>query len=268
MTKLETNVEGKNISYNGTMETGSHAVMCKLYSEATELNKTSLPVDGGKFNGTFTVTEAGDYKIACANYEGGAIKEATATVANAKEEIKEITLKFTKPEIGAEIKKDDIGMPSIKATITTSNTKVTVGGFFTKTLASDENLEPELFFGTFEEDKEYYLLVDLYLGPESADYVFADNLKVTVEGVDDYKLSTNLSETYKNVFASFKLTKEEENPTEETEVEETKTEEDSKNPKTGDHLIIYSTLFGIGVLGAIIGFIFFKKNKLVKKSRS
>ena len=105
VTKLETNVEGKNISYNGTMETGSHAVMCKLYSDSTEINKISLPVDGGKFNGSFTVTEIGEYKISCANYEGGAIKEVTATVADAKEEIKEITIKFTKPEIGTEVKR-------------------------------------------------------------------------------------------------------------------------------------------------------------------
>ena len=258
VTKLETNVEGKNISYNGTMETGSHAVMCKLYSDSTEINKISLPVDSGKFNGSFTVTEIGEYKISCANYEGGAIKEVTATVADAKEEIKEITIKFTKPEIGTEVKKNDVGMPSVKATFTANNTKVTVGGYFTKTLATDDDLEPELFFGTFEADKEYYLLVDLYLGPEAADYVFANDLKVSVEGVDDYKLSTNSSETYKNVFASFKLTNEE-NPTEEVEVEE-KSEQDS--PKTGDHFVIYITILVIGILGVITSILFFKKKQI------
>lgn len=84
VTKLDATITEKTISYNGTMENGSHAVMCKLYdSDNQELKKVSSAVDKNKFEGSFTVKSAGTYKVACANYEGGAIKEIGAIVKEA-----------------------------------------------------------------------------------------------------------------------------------------------------------------------------------------
>ena len=78
---LETTVEGSTINYSGTTEANSHAVMCKLYnSSGKEVNMLSVNVNNNSFTGTFTATSLGEYKVACANYEGGEIKEANANV--------------------------------------------------------------------------------------------------------------------------------------------------------------------------------------------
>ena len=77
---LDTETNGNTISFSGTIESGSHAVMCKLYdSENHEKDMLSVSVNNGAFSGSFSVTSAGDYKVACANYEGGEIKSDTTT---------------------------------------------------------------------------------------------------------------------------------------------------------------------------------------------
>lgn len=79
--ELNAEVSGATISYNGTMSTGSHAVMCKLFnSENEEIDLLSSPVDKSKFEGSFKVYEKGEYKVSCANYEGGEFKDAKVTV--------------------------------------------------------------------------------------------------------------------------------------------------------------------------------------------
>ena len=86
---LEANATEGEIKYNGTVEPNSYAVMCKLYNEKdVELDLLSSPVSEEKFDGNFTVTESGNYKIACANYEGGEIKttEVTVKLTETKEE--------------------------------------------------------------------------------------------------------------------------------------------------------------------------------------
>lgn len=89
---LEATAEGVLINYNGTTEADSHAVMCKLYdSKNKEIDMLSVAVDNKKFEGTFTAPKAGEYKVACANYEGGAIKETTVTT---EEVIKKYTVTF------------------------------------------------------------------------------------------------------------------------------------------------------------------------------
>lgn len=78
------------ISYSGTTEEGSHAVMCKLYnSESEEVEKFSTAVDNKTFQGSFENVEAGEYTVYCANYEGGEIKNVKVTVETPKEEQKE-----------------------------------------------------------------------------------------------------------------------------------------------------------------------------------
>ena len=254
---LSTSSTDMTISYAGSVEADSHAVMCKLYdSSNTELKKLSSAVDNHVFNGEFTVTTPGTYKVACANYEGGIIKEAEAVVAAPSEEIKELTLKFTKPEIGAKIEKDDDNMPTLMPTITSDNEAVTVGAYFISAEASDEAPEQDLLFGTLEEGKKYYLIIDLYIGPEYADTTLASDLKVNIEGLDDFTVSAGGSEKYKNVYASFELTKEEQQQTE---------EENKESPNTGDKIINYVIILSVGIIGTLLGVIYFKRN-LSKKS--
>ena len=78
---LEATADNNTVKYNGTIEVASHAVMCKLYNDKDEeLDLLSSAVDAGKFEGSFVVSAKGDYKVACANYEGGDIKVATTNV--------------------------------------------------------------------------------------------------------------------------------------------------------------------------------------------
>ena len=78
---LTATADNNTIKFNGTMEDGSHAVMCKLYNTSDEeLDLLSTAVAESKFEGTFTVSEKGDYKVACANYEGGDITIASTNV--------------------------------------------------------------------------------------------------------------------------------------------------------------------------------------------
>lgn len=81
--ELNASSENTTIKYDGIMEAGSTAVMCKLYdSSSNELDYFSSAVDNTKFNGTFTAPKDGKYIVKCANYEGGDLKEATVTVGS------------------------------------------------------------------------------------------------------------------------------------------------------------------------------------------
>ena len=87
--KLDATVSGKDIKYNGETTDGAYAVMCKLFnSKDEELDMLSSPVDDNKFDGTFTVTENGDYRVACAIYEGGEFKNVNVTVSDAETKAK------------------------------------------------------------------------------------------------------------------------------------------------------------------------------------
>ena len=77
----------KDIYYKGTIEENSYAVMCKLYNDKDEeIDMLSSAVDEGKFEGNFTVEENGNYKVACANYEGGEIKTVDVKVDGVEKE--------------------------------------------------------------------------------------------------------------------------------------------------------------------------------------
>ena len=83
--ELNATNESGTIKYNGTMEAGSTAVMCKLYdSSSNELDLLSSAVENTKFEGSFTVSSNGTYKVSCANYEGGEITEKTVEVTGVK----------------------------------------------------------------------------------------------------------------------------------------------------------------------------------------
>lgn len=78
---VEATANGTTIEYKGTTEEGVSAVMCKLRNEKDEeVDLLSSAVDNKEFTGSFTVKEKGDYKVACANYDGGEIKDAKVTV--------------------------------------------------------------------------------------------------------------------------------------------------------------------------------------------
>lgn len=77
---LDADDSGLTITYNGTVEDGSHAVMCKLLnSNSEEIDLLSSAVLNNKFEGLFTVDSKATYKIACANYEGGEFKEVVVS---------------------------------------------------------------------------------------------------------------------------------------------------------------------------------------------
>ena len=85
---LEAGSDGATITYNGTTEGGSVAVMCKLYdSESEEIDLFSTAVDNNEFSGEFIVKESGEYTVSCANYEGGNIISDNVSV--------DITKKYT-----------------------------------------------------------------------------------------------------------------------------------------------------------------------------
>ena len=92
---LETETEGNRVNFNGTIESGSHAVMCKLYdADNHEVDMLSVAVENGAFAGSFTVKTAGNYKVACANYEGGTIRSDTTEVTNANPAPSTYTVRF------------------------------------------------------------------------------------------------------------------------------------------------------------------------------
>lgn len=75
---LDATASGSTINYNGTIEPGSTAVMCKLYDSAdAELDLLSSPVSNNSFEGSFVVSKTGTYTIRCAHYDGGDVKEVT-----------------------------------------------------------------------------------------------------------------------------------------------------------------------------------------------
>ncbi|MBQ7240552.1 MAG: hypothetical protein IJS56_03835 [Bacilli bacterium] len=81
VTKLTVSNSKGTITYNGEIEDGSLAVMCKLYnSKDEEIDLYSTEVNENKFEGTFTVVKNDTYTVYCANYEGGNIKSETIKV--------------------------------------------------------------------------------------------------------------------------------------------------------------------------------------------
>lgn len=82
LTELTANISGNTISFTGTIENSSTAVMCKLLNENDEeIDMLSIPVDNNSFSGSFTTTSFGNYSVACANYEGGEIKKVSVEQA-------------------------------------------------------------------------------------------------------------------------------------------------------------------------------------------
>ena len=80
---LDSTVEGKTIKFSGTTEDGITAVMCHLYDASdADVDKLSYPVDANAFDGEFTVTDDGEYKVSCARYEGGETTVSEVTVGD------------------------------------------------------------------------------------------------------------------------------------------------------------------------------------------
>ena len=78
---LTAKANGNAIEYDGTIEPGAYAVMCKLYNSSDEeVDLLSTQVSEEKFSGKFENVAAGKYNVACARYEGGEIKKAEVTI--------------------------------------------------------------------------------------------------------------------------------------------------------------------------------------------
>ena len=82
---LQAKANGNTIEYNGTIEDGAYAVMCKLYNSSDEeVDLLSSQVNSNKFNGKFENVVAGKYNVACARYEGGEVKKAEVIIESTK----------------------------------------------------------------------------------------------------------------------------------------------------------------------------------------
>lgn len=81
---VKATIDGITIEYEGTTEEGVYAVMCKLYDDEGEVDLLSTSVDSQKFSGKFTAPKKGEYKVYCANYDGGEIKSADVAVEENK----------------------------------------------------------------------------------------------------------------------------------------------------------------------------------------
>ena len=79
---LEANKTNNTITFNGTTQDDTVAVMCKLYDhEDNEIDMLSVEVEDNKtFEGSFVTTQTGTFNVACANYEGGDFVIANITV--------------------------------------------------------------------------------------------------------------------------------------------------------------------------------------------
>ena len=112
--ELDVSAKDNTIKYNGTMDDGATAVMCKLFnSEEDEVDKLSSAVDGHKFAGEFTIDKNDTYTIYCANYEGGAISSKEVIVS----EIKELVAPKTGDNILTYVGIGAIGLIGIAASV-------------------------------------------------------------------------------------------------------------------------------------------------------
>ncbi len=139
---LTADTDGNKINYSGTIEDGSHAVMCKLYnSQDEEIDKLSAAVNNSKFEGMFTTTTTGNYKVACANYEGGEIKRASVSI---EEEGATYTITFNSNG-GSEIESIQVleGKKVTKPTPDPTNGNKVFGGWF-----EDDTYTREFDFNT------------------------------------------------------------------------------------------------------------------------
>jgi len=76
-------VNDNTITFNGTTQDNSVAVMCKLFDDSAtpvEVDKLSVEVNNTAFTGNFIAEETGTYTVSCANYDGGTIVSDEAVV--------------------------------------------------------------------------------------------------------------------------------------------------------------------------------------------
>ena len=114
--------------------------------------------------------------------------------------IDNINITVVPPEVGKEVKSVtlhndeynyDYPGQSINPSVTIDNDSVEIGGAFYTTGYPVDGLEPDMFYGTFEDGQYYYAMIDIYLNDDAMEegYVLAKNLKVKVNGTDEYVLS-------------------------------------------------------------------------------
>ena len=141
------------ISYEGTTEDGAHAVMCKLLNSSNEeIDKLSVAVNNMEFTGSFTTTATGNYKVTCANYEGGAIKEANVSIV-ASPTVYTVTFNSSG---GSQVDSAEVlaGQKVVKPTPDPTNGDKIFGGWF-----EDDTFTKEFDFDTpITEDIELFAL--------------------------------------------------------------------------------------------------------------
>ena len=146
----------------------------------------------------------------------------------------------------------DFTVQSLRPTVSTTTEGVEVAAYWCKGL---EELSDESFYGTFEEGKDYYALIE-FEAKEGYELTstFPDGIKINGQAPDE--VFAVYGGKFNMCVAKIKAVKEEVPPTEEeaepeeTETEETNTEETAKdNPKTGDNIGMWINLMIVSILG-------------------
>ena len=84
---LEATPDNLIVNYKGTISAGSTAVICELYDSNDEkVDYYSSAVENGAFEGSVTSPKAATYKLRCANFEGGEVKEVEVTTTEEKKD--------------------------------------------------------------------------------------------------------------------------------------------------------------------------------------
>lgn len=238
------------INYTGTMETGSHAVMCKLYNEdSEELDLLSSAVENNEFTGSFSNIEDGTYTVYCANYEGGEIKSEEVTV-DTRTVITEINLTLTAPTVGTEVKKITNGEDEDqenRPTITIEEgANYEVEGYWIKgTYAELGDGFEEFIDETIVADKDYY--AGIIVEPKEG-YKLSDTLTIKVNGEEPTETLLSISEGADFI----------------SKIKSVEAPAPSSNPQTGDSILPYTILLTISSIGILGGALYIKKNKLIK----
>ena len=257
---LDASKSGSTISFEGTTDDGLTAVTCILKeAEAGDIDIVHVSVDSNNFSGSFSGVGDGSYKVSCANYDSGTPVEVDV---DDKVVIKNMKITVTPPKPGDKVNLVDVQEEefSYKEPDKLPEVKTSDSGYeiesahYVKGTCSGESSDCEkLFEGTFEDGKDYYVMI--YVNSK-AGYKFTlnslNNIKINgAAPVEVFNVYSDITGTTRTMFiAKVKAT------SKVTSTEETKT----SNVKTGDNIMNYVGLLFISVSLLLV----FKKFNIIK----
>lgn len=257
-------ISGTTISYSGTTDSGVVAVTCKLLdSSSNEIDLLSSAVSSNSFTGTFNVTTAGEYKVSCANYDGGT---AVTVDVDDKVEITNIKITLKNPTPGDKITLTHVDEGGFgydepdklaEATSSTTGLKVDAAHYIKGVCSATSDDCEEYFEGTFEDGEEYYVMI--FVSSKDG-YKLTNNslegLKINGEDPEEvFTIYSDITGTTNTMFvAKVKAT---------TQTTST-TANETTSPKTNDMISIYVGLLIISISG-IIATVSLRKKKVNQK---